>query len=223
MCHHAKCCADRSNQIVRMMAAAILDFFRYQICNGPNGHEGRIASPCQISLKSLKLWPRYGNFSIFQNGGGRHVGFWNDKVLIVGRTISVELLHHAKFRGDWSSRCRDISILLFLGWWQPQSWIFFLQFYILTIQTVKKYEQRHCAKISRNHSNRGWDMAIFRFFKTAAAAILDLGNFKILTVVTVQRVELHQHAKFRQNRLNCGGVMAFIPFFKMAAAAVLDL
>jgi len=32
------------------------------------------ASPCQISLTSLKPRPRYGNFSIFQNGGRRHLG-----------------------------------------------------------------------------------------------------------------------------------------------------
>ena len=29
----------------------------------------------QISFKALKLWPRYGDFSIFQNGGRRHLGF----------------------------------------------------------------------------------------------------------------------------------------------------
>ena len=29
----------------------------------------------QVSLKSLKLRPRYGDFSIFKNGGRRHVGF----------------------------------------------------------------------------------------------------------------------------------------------------
>jgi len=82
MRHRAKCCADRSKRcrdivilIFWMSAAAILDMFKFQLCNGPNGHEGQTASPCQISLKLLKLLPRYGDFSIFQNGGGRHVGF----------------------------------------------------------------------------------------------------------------------------------------------------
>jgi len=42
----------------------------------------------------------------------------------VGRIISVELHHHAKFRGDWSNRCRDILILDVSRWWQPQFWIF---------------------------------------------------------------------------------------------------
>jgi len=58
-----------------MLAAAILDFFRSQICDGPNGHEVRTASPGQRSFKSLKLWRRYGDFSIFQDGGRRHFGF----------------------------------------------------------------------------------------------------------------------------------------------------
>jgi len=65
-------------------------------------------------------------------------------------------------------------------------------------------------------------MAIFRFFKMAAAAILDFGNFKFLTVGAVKRVELHHRAKFRQNRPNCGWDMAIFRFFKMAAAAILD-
>jgi len=36
---------------------------------------GRDALPCQISPKSVKPSPRHGDFSIFQDGGGRHVGF----------------------------------------------------------------------------------------------------------------------------------------------------
>jgi len=57
------------------MAAAILDFCKFEIFSGRNGQEGRTASPCQIWLKSVKTRPRYGNFSIFQDGGCRHVGF----------------------------------------------------------------------------------------------------------------------------------------------------
>ena len=60
-------------------------------------------------------------------------------------------------------------------------------------------------------------MAIFRFFKMAAAAILDFWNFKFLMVGTVKRVELRHHAKFRWNRPKRGQ-----DIFKMAAAAILD-
>ena len=65
-------------------------------------------------------------------------------------------------------------------------------------------------------------MAIFRFFKMAAAAILDFQNFKFLTGGTVKGVELHQRAKFCENRLNRGQNTATFRFFKMAAAAILD-
>ena len=40
-------------------------------------------------------------------------------------------------------------------------------------------------------------MAIIRFFKMAAAAILDFKKFKFLTVGAVKMVELHHLAKFR--------------------------
>jgi len=52
-------------------------------------------------------------------------------------------------------------------------------------QTVTKAELRHHAKFRLNQSNRGRDMAIFQFFKMAAAAIYDFWNFKFLTVETV--------------------------------------
>jgi len=37
---------------------------------------------------------------------------------------------------------------------------------------------RHRTKFREDRSNRCGDMADFRFFKMAAAAILDFGNFK---------------------------------------------
>jgi len=46
-----------------------------EICSWlPLGLDGRKVWS-QILLKSLKLRPRYGDFSIFKNGGRRHVGF----------------------------------------------------------------------------------------------------------------------------------------------------
>ena len=44
----------------------------------------------------------------------------------------------------------------------------------------------HRAKLRQNRLNRGRDMAIFQFFKMAAAAILDFGNLKFLTVGTLK-------------------------------------
>ena len=42
-----------------------LQFLKFEIFNGPARQEGRIASLCQTSWRSVKLLPRYGNFSIF--------------------------------------------------------------------------------------------------------------------------------------------------------------
>ena len=80
----------------------------------------------------------------------------------------------------------------------------------------------HRAKFHQNWLNCGRDIAIFQFFKMAAAAILDFRNFKFLTVGAVKRVEVHQSAKFCQNRLNRDRDMAIFRFFKMATAAILD-
>jgi len=63
---------------------------------------------------------------------------------------------------------------------------------------------RHRTKFREDRSNRSGDMANFRFFKMAAAAILDFGNFKLLTVATLKRVELRVRAKFCRNRSNRG-------------------
>jgi len=43
-------------------------------------------------------------------------------------------------------------------------------------------------------------MVIFRFFKMAAAAILDFQNFEFLNVGCVTSDELHHCAKFSRNR-----------------------
>jgi len=46
-------------------------------------------------------------------------------------------------------------------------------FKFLTVGTVKRFEVHHRAKFRQNRLNRGRDVAIIRFFKMAAAAILD--------------------------------------------------
>ena len=49
----------------------------------------------------------------------------------------------------------------------------FLNFKFLTVGQLKWVEVRRRAKFGWNRSKRGRDMAIFRFFKMADAAILD--------------------------------------------------
>ena len=88
----------------------------------------------------------------------------------MGRIVSFELRHHAKFCGDRSNCCRDISILNFSTWSQPPSWIF----NILTIGMDKKDELHPRAKFRQNRSNRSWDITLFYVFKMAAIRHLGL-------------------------------------------------
>ena len=76
------------------------------------------------------------------------------------------------------------------------------------------FEMFHRAKFWRYRLNRGRDMAIFRFFKMAAAAILDFWKLKFLTVGTLKRVKLRLHAKFWQNRSNRGWGMTIFRFWR---------
>ena len=55
---------------------------------------------------------------------------------------------------------------------------------------------RHPAKFRGNRSNRYRNMAIFRFFKMAAAAALDFLIFQMLAVGTLKMAQLHRLAKF---------------------------
>jgi len=57
-------------------------------------------------------------------------------------------------------------------------------------------------------------MVTFRFFKMAAAAILDFQNVKCLTFGKVKRVELRNHAKFCRNRSNRGRDIAIFANFQ---------
>jgi len=100
-----------------------LEFLKFQICNGRNGQEDRTASLCQITSTSLKRRPIYGDFSIFQSCGRYQSGFLKLQILTVGRVVSVESRHHAKFRGDRSNRCRDMMFFFFGDGVRPPSWI----------------------------------------------------------------------------------------------------
>ena len=72
----------------------VTQFDTREIFNVWDSQEGRTASACQILSKSLKPQLRYGDFSIFQDGGRRHLGFWKFQIINgwdaqEGRTASV--------------------------------------------------------------------------------------------------------------------------------------
>jgi len=81
--HHAKFCRNQSNRgqdlaifrFFKMAAAAIFGFLKFETFNGRTAQERQTASPCKISLKSLKPRPRYGDFSIFKDGAAAILDF----------------------------------------------------------------------------------------------------------------------------------------------------
>ena len=119
----------------------------------------------------------------------------------MGTVKSAEPRHYAIFIEIAQTAVEISQFLDFSKWRPPLSWN--LNFF-LTVGHAKKVELCHLAKFGRNRLNCGRDMVIFRFFKMAAAAILDFKNFKFLTVGTVKRVELRHRAKFRRNRSKRG-------------------
>jgi len=87
---------------------------------------------------------------------------------------------HAKCCANRSNRCRYILIF---------------GFFRVSDQTVTRVKLRHRTKFRWNRWYCGRDMAILRFFKIAAAAILDFWNFKFLTIATFKKDELRHWAK----------------------------
>ena len=75
--NRSKCGGDMTIfRFLKMAAAAILDYLNFKLLT-VGRLEGRIASPWQIYLKSVEMRRRYDDFSIFQDGGRRHLAFLN--------------------------------------------------------------------------------------------------------------------------------------------------
>jgi len=160
----------RNFNFLSMSAAAILDIFKFQICNGLNGHKGRSASPCQISLKSLKPKPRYGYFSIFQNGGRRHVRFLKLQICKC-RIASPRQI-------TWQS-VKPLSRYLDFGFFKMAA-ATILDFWIctfLTNGTVKKDELRHCAKFCQIAQTTA-DICQFSIFQDGGRRHLKFSTFQ---------------------------------------------
>ena len=104
--------------------------------------------------------------------------FLNYKFLTVGRIISIELRHHAKFCSDRSNRCRKISILVLFKL-TAATILDYKIFTFLRTGTAKKDELRHGVKFCRNRSNHGGDMLVFDFsrWRPPSSWIFEISNF----------------------------------------------
>jgi len=95
---------DLSSYFLRMATAAIKDF---KISTLLRSAQSRV-SICVVVPNLVTIGRplmRYGNFSIFHNGGRRHLDFQNCEILTIGSVIRVKLRRRAKFRGDRLNCC----------------------------------------------------------------------------------------------------------------------
>ena len=70
---------------------------------------GPYASLCQISSKSIKRLQRYGDLTVFQNGGRPA---WHSNFSMVCAVKGHILHQHTKFHKDQSNHYRDIAIFV---------------------------------------------------------------------------------------------------------------
>ena len=114
-------------QFFKMAAVRHLGFSKVGNFNFQSYSEAQYASPYQISRRLVKPFRRYGRFSIFQDGGRRHLGFRKFRKFQIfngwdaqeGRTASAcQIL--AKSLKTWL-RYGDFSFFQDGG--RPPSWI----------------------------------------------------------------------------------------------------
>ena len=86
------------------------------------------------------------------------------------------------------------------------------------------FETFHHAKFGKkNRFKRGRDMAIFRFFKMASAAILDFENFKFLTVGRSRGSNCIIVSNFVKIGPTAAEIWLFLDFSKWRPSTILDL
>jgi len=115
----ARFCRNRSNpgwdmaifRFFKLAAVRHLGFSKVGNFNFWSHSEAQYASPYQISRRSVKLFRRYGRFSIFQ--AAAILDFGNFKFLTAGTLKRVELRLRAKFCRNRSNRGWDMAICQF--------------------------------------------------------------------------------------------------------------
>jgi len=153
---------------------------------------------------------------MFQYGVCRHLKFLKYKSLTVKAVKRVGLRHRAEFRRNYSN-CGEIW-----RFFDFSKWVVFLvdfqNFKFWTVRSVE-IELRRDAKFFQCYRTTAEIWHFFRFFNMAAAAILNISNFKRL---------------WRLRGSNCVTAPNFIDitwaaaeachfYFRMAATAILDV
>ena len=85
-----------------------------------------------------------------------------------------------------------------------------------SLRQISRFELRYGAKLHRNRSTRYRYLAIFWFFKIAAAVMLNIRNFKLYGR-NVRKSQLHHDATFRTMARD-----SIFRCFNMVSAAILN-
>jgi len=135
------------------------------------------------------------------SGGPRHITVPNFV------TIVVPLRRYCNFSNFQDGRRRHLA---------------FLKSRNLLIIRIQRVETHLPTKFCQNLSFGCEDIKIFRFFKMAAAAILDFKICEMLLTDGVWRAKTHNCAKFCHIRSFRCRDFAIFRIFKMGAAAIVD-
>ena len=208
-------------RIFKMPAAAILNFW-IRVILLANVVECLDAPACQISSKSVNRLRIYWGFSIFQDGGCRHLEFAKSCIFISWRYLEGPdaSLYPILSKSVVPLR-RYCNFSNFSRWPPPPSWIFEIAkfYWLLGYRGSRRIFVPNFVKIGQSVAKI---LRFFRFFNMAAAAILDFQICEIVLADGVWIAQTHNCAKFRHNRsFRCRDIAIF-RIFKMAAAAILD-
>jgi len=129
-------------------------------CQG--GH-GQIASPCQISRRSVIPLPRYRGFRFPRWWLSAILDSKNLVILLANGMQMIKMHHRVEFRQNRAIYCRDIAIFWFSRW-RPSA--------ILTLLCACLNHPRiafggvyHCAKFDRNRCSIVDNMQALIFYK----------------------------------------------------------
>jgi len=162
---------NRKVNVVTMVTSAKWPYFyfrskiwRHHRLFGLDGHEVRNASSCQISSKSVKPRPSYGNFNFFKMVAATILEFLKFQIFLrSGRSIGLNCVIMPNFIEIAQT---VVEIWLFFDFQDGgRRNLGFVKFQIFNARGGQRFEMHHRDKFRQNRSNRSWDILIFRVFQ----------------------------------------------------------
>ena len=144
------------------------------------------------------------------------------KILLADSVWRAQTHHSTKFHQNRSFNCGHILQFFEFSRWPPlPCWIFEIAkfYWLIEWRGLRRISMPNFVKIDQSVATT---LRFFRFFKMAAAAILDCRIHKISLAVGVWRTHMHHCTKCSQNRSIHNRDIAIFQILKLAAAAILD-